>query len=322
MLEQLGNALQNFTTRELVVSILDVLLVYYVIYRILLLIKGTKAVQMLVGILLVVVLYFASEREFLGFDTLNWLLDKFIASFVVILVIIFQDDIRRGLSQVGRTGRFTGLTQYEQTQFLEEVVKSASLLSDRSMGALICMERDAALDDWSAEAIRIDSAVTKELLVALFVPDNANPTHDGAVIVQKGRISAAGAFLPLTTNPRVDKTLGTRHRAALGLSESTDAVVVVVSEETGVVSVAFRGELTRRLDGDELRDLLQKLFSENLPEENLIRRGGRGFLQRLRSARHPRVAKKSGDDMPAAPTVAPPSAPTSAPTPTSAPPEG
>lgn len=304
MLDQLARAFRDFDTQDIVVSALDVLLVYYVIYRILLLIKGTKAVQMLVGILLVVVLYFASEREFLGFDTLNWMLQKFIASFVVILVIIFQDDIRRGLSQVGRTGRFTGLTQIEQTHFLEEIVKAAGMLSERGLGALVAIEREARLDDYTVESIPIDAAVSKELLVALFVPDRANPTHDGAVVVQKGRISSAGCFLPLTTNPRVDKTLGTRHRAALGLSEMADAVIIVVSEETGIVSVAFRGELTRRLDSAELRDLLQKLFSEHVPTTGEPTPSTRGLLSRLRTSRAAR--RSSGaEQRPEAPPTPP-----------------
>jgi len=295
MLEQLARAFQDFDTRDIVISAIDVLLVYYVIYRILLLIKGTKAVQMLVGILLVVVLYFASERQFLGFDTLNWLLDKFIASFVVILVIIFQDDIRRGLSQVGRSSRFTGLSQIEHTHFLEEVVKATVLLKERRIGALIAIEREASLDDYASEGIPIDAAVTKELLVSLFVPDMANPTHDGAVIVQKGRVTSSGCFLPLTSNPRVDKTLGTRHRAALGLSESTDAVILIVSEETGIVSVAFKGDLTRRLDTDELRDLLQKLFSERSVGENPIAEKARGFLPKFtRSSRREQRDSSSG----------------------------
>lgn len=285
MLDHLTRAFRGFDTTDLLISVVDVLLVYYLIYRILLLIKGTKAVQMLVGILLVVVLYFASERDFLGFDTLNWMLEKFIASFVVILVIIFQDDIRRGLSQVGRTGRFTGLSPLEQSHFLEEVVKAAGMLSERGLGALIAIERAARLDDYTVEGIPIDAAVSKELLVALFVPDRANPTHDGAVVVQKGRISSAGCFLPLTTNPRVDKTLGTRHRAALGLSELADAVVIVVSEETGIVSVAFRGELTRRLDSAELRVLLQRRFSDPSANgsDNVDTVSRSGVFGRLRS---------------------------------------
>ncbi|OIP38726.1 MAG: TIGR00159 family protein [Deltaproteobacteria bacterium CG2_30_63_29] len=286
MLDQFVNIFSQASTKGILIGVVDILLVYYVLYRILLLIKGTKAVQILVGLLLVVVLYFASEQEYFDLQTLNWLLDKFIASFVVILVIIFQEDIRRGLSQVGLSSRFTGLSRIAEAHFLEEIVKAAAILSERRLGALIVIKREASLDDY--EGIRIDAEVSKELLVSLFIPFKQSPTHDGAVVVANGRIAAAGCFLPLTTNARIDRSLGTRHRAALGMSETTDAVILVVSEETGIISVAFKEELTRRLSTDELRDLLQKLFSEKEMQRQAMKQPG--FL--LRRLRVPRKRKK------------------------------
>lgn len=265
MLEQLWRTLESYTTTDFIVGAVDVFLVAFVIYRVLLLIRGTKAVQMLVGVMLIMIFYLLSKDEYLGLKTLNWLLDKFIASFILILVIVFQDEIRRGLSQVGSTGgaAFTGLSQLEQTHFLEEIIKASFTLAEKRTGALIVIEREASLDEYMAEGIPLDAAVSHQLLNAIFVPERSNPTHDGAAVITKGRIAAAGCFLPLTTSPRVEKMLGTRHRAALGLTELTDAVVIVVSEETGIVSLAFQGELVRRLETSDLRELLQKLFSED-----------------------------------------------------------
>ncbi len=290
MFESLEHIYAGYSITDILIDVVDVILVFYLIYRVLLLIKGTRAFQMLVGLLLVVVVYVVSQQDYFGLSTINWLLDKFIASFVVILVIIFQDDFRRGLRQVGRSSPLTGLSHVEQTHFLEEIVKAATLLGEQSIGALIVLEREASLDEYIGDGVRIDGAVTKELLISLFLPDRANLTHDGAVVIQKGRIAAAGCFLPLTTNPQVDRSLGTRHRAALGLSEHTDSIIIAVSEETGIVSVVFREELTRKLSTTELRDLLQKLFNEQLVQRQLFLRP-RGLLQRLRM---PRSSKTKG----------------------------
>ncbi len=288
MLTFFSNAFQGFSTLDVVAAVIDVVVVYYLIYRVLLLIKGTRAVQVLAGLVLVMVLYFVSQQDYLGFATLNWLLEKFIASFVVILVILFQDDIRRGLSEMGKTSHLAGLSQLEQTHFLEEIVKACASLGERRIGALIAIEREASLSAYAAESLRIDAAVTRELLVSLFIPFRANPTHDGAVIIRGGRIAAAGCFLPLTASTKLDKSLGTRHRAAIGLSEVTDAVVIVVSEETGIISVAFRDELTRRLSTEELRDLLQKLFNKEALDDPGL--GSGSILKRLRLPRRGRRA--------------------------------
>ena len=265
MIDQLFSIFAGFTAGDVVRSVIDILIVAYLFYQILMLIRGTKAMQILFGLLLFVVLYLISKPEILDLGTLNWLLEKFIGAFIVIIVIIFQEDIRRGLSEFGKTGSLSTSKTEDRLGVtpIEEIVKAASLLSDRRIGALIAIEMDAVLDRYMVEGIKIDATITKELLVSLFIPYKANPTHDGAVIIRNQRINSAGCFLPLSANDRIDKALGTRHRAAIGLSESTDAVIVVVSEETGIISVAHTENLTRKLTPEALRDYLHKMFVQN-----------------------------------------------------------
>ncbi len=261
MFSGLQEALSIFSTFDLILSIADFVLVYLLIYQVLLVIRGTRAVPVLVGLLLVIVGYFVSKDEYLGLSTLHWLLDKFIASFILVIVVLFQQDIRRGLSHFAKSRFFRGgLSASQGAQLVEELVRSASLLSRNRIGALIAIERDGDLGQYAEEAIKLDAVVTNEVLYAIFNPANANPLHDGATILRGDRIVASGCFLPLTTNPRVDKTLGTRHRAAIGLTEETDTVVLVVSEETGIVSVALSGRLSRNLDANALRELLHAVL--------------------------------------------------------------
>ncbi len=261
ILESVLNILQIASWRELPLILLDVAIAYYIIYRILLLIKGTRAAQMLLGLLLVILFFFLSAQNFLDLRITNWFLDKFIANFIIIIVIIFQDDIRRALAQAGsRTSIFSRQRSIQESYVLEEIIKASSMLSKRQLGGLIAIEREASLNTFIEEGITLDSAISKDLLFSVFLPEHQNPLHDGAVIVQQGRISAAGCVLPLTQNSRVPKSLGTRHRAAVGLSEDYDAAVVVVSEETGQMSVAYKGELYRSLEVTELRELLQNIY--------------------------------------------------------------
>ena len=247
--------------KELIIDLIDFAIVYYVIYRTLLLIKGTRAVQILIGLVVVVGVFLLSKNDFMTLTTTHWLIDKFIVNFIVIVVILFQADVRRALAQFGRTSWFQATRSIEEAPVLEEVIKASVMLSQRRIGGLIAIERNATLNDITEEGIRIDAAVSKDLLFSLFLPEHQNPLHDGAVVIQKGRITAAGCFLPLTNSLKVEKTLGTRHRAAIGLSEDTDAAIIVVSEETGTVSVAYKEALYRELDANSMRDLLQRIFS-------------------------------------------------------------
>ncbi len=247
---------------DLALVLLDITIVYYIIYRVLMLLKGTRAVPMLIGLLAIIITFFASKPEFFNLPTLNWLLDTFLGSFFLIIIVIFQEDIRRVLSQMGQTSLFSGLsTHMAGAQIIEEIVKASIQLSEHKTGALIVMRREAELSKHINSGTILDAQLSKELLVSLFAAEKNNALHDGAVIVQGDRILSAGCVLPLTNKTNIDKRLGTRHRAAIGLSEATDAVIVVVSEETGTISVAFKEELIRGLDSTKLRELLQRLFS-------------------------------------------------------------
>jgi uncharacterized protein (TIGR00159 family) len=265
---------------DAILLLFDAAIVYFVIYRILLIIKGTRAVQMLFGLVVIVMFFVISQEQYLNLATTHWFIERFIANFIIIVVIIFQNDIRRALAQFGRTSFLSGTSTFEDTLVLEEIIKVSVMLSTRKIGALMAVEREADLTHFTEEGIKIDSVVSKDLLFSLFVPEHQNPLHDGAVVVQKGRVTAAGCFLPLTNNPRVEKTLGTRHRAGIGLSEDTDAAVVMVSEETGIISVAHHGELYRDLDANEMRDLLQGIFSATQ-----VNQRGSGLIDRFRHRR-------------------------------------
>ncbi len=246
---------------DVVSAVIDIVIVFLVAYRSMLLMRGTRAIQMLVGIVIVLALFFISEESVLNLTTVNWILEKFVSSFILIVIILFQPDIRRALSEMGKNplflsqqGRQRGPSMYD------EVIRAAVRLSAKHIGALIVLEREADLSPFTEEAIPIDARVTADALFAAFIPTHENPLHDGAVIISKGRISHAGCFLPLTENPKVEKSLGTRHRAAIGITEGTDAVVVVVSEESGIISMAVNSELRRGLDANMLREELLRLF--------------------------------------------------------------
>ncbi len=267
MFEQFFSNFYDYSFVDILRSILDIVIVWYLLYQILMLIRGTKAMQILIGLLIFAFFYFISQPEILDLATLNWTIDKFISSFVIIIVIIFQEDIRRGLSQFGKSGSLATSANQDQARLgatpIEELVKAATILSDRRIGALVAIEMDAALDQYMVQGVKVDAKITKELLVSLFIPYKANPTHDGAVIIKNGRIESCACFLPLSANDKIDKALGTRHRAAIGLSEATDAVILVVSEETGAISIAHNEKLLRRLSPESLRDELHKFFVTN-----------------------------------------------------------
>jgi uncharacterized protein (TIGR00159 family) len=260
MLEEIKDYLSDMNLKEVGMMIIDIIIVYYLIYRTLLLIKGTRAIQTLIGILLVILLFFASQEEFLNLPTLNWLLDKFVSSFILIIIILFQNDIRRALAVVGRNPIFFSGQGQTRARLYEDIIKAVAKLSSKRLGALIVIEREADLRHFAEEGIQIQAEVTKELLFSIFNPTYENPLHDGAVIIRKGKVSHAGCFLPLSENPKLDKALGTRHRAGIGITEMTDAVSIIVSEETGAVSIAVNGTIIRNLDSKTMRDELQKIM--------------------------------------------------------------
>ncbi len=234
----------------------DIALVYYIIYRLLLIIKGTRAFQMLVGMGLIVLVLIASQA--LEFNTLDWLIHSFWSQIVLAAVVLFQPEIRRALAQVGERRLFRSLSVVEESKFIEETVKAAVSMANKRIGALIVLERDTDLSTIVEMGTELDAKVTKEILVSIFLP--YSPIHDGAAIIRSGRIIAAGCFLPLTLSSNLSKSLGTRHRAAVGLTEESDAMVVVVSEETGEISVVTGGSIAHNADAPALRKTLSDIF--------------------------------------------------------------
>jgi uncharacterized protein (TIGR00159 family) len=235
---------------------LDVLAVALAVYWLLLLIRGTRAVQILIGLLLLLAVRVVSDWAQLATTAL--ILDTFLSSAVLIIIVLFQHDIRRALARVGG-GLFPGVSRREESQMLEEVVRAAQALAQKRVGALIVLERETGLDDLIEAGVSLDANVTKELLTSIFLP--YSPLHDGAVVVKGGRIAFAGCILPLTLRDDLPEGVGTRHRAAVGITEDSDAVVVVVSEETATISVVVRGEMTRDLDAPRLREALRDLLA-------------------------------------------------------------
>src|SRR5215470_7577507 len=248
--------------RELVFSFrwqdgVDIFLLAIGIYSLINLIRGTRAVPMLIGIGMVYALYFLSGQ--FEIYTINVILTHVLDWSLVLLLIVFQNDLRRLLTQVGTGPLFSPRDRMAQGQSLEELVKAAAHLAGRRVGALIVLQNEVGLNEYIDVGTRLDARVSRELITSIFLPES--PIHDGALIIQNGRITAAGCFLPLTVNPNVSKTLGTRHRAAIGLTEETDAMVIVVSEEEGKVSLVREGRITRDVDGATLRTTLQRLLA-------------------------------------------------------------
>jgi len=237
---------------------LDIAIVALGIYWLLLLIRGTRAVQILVGLIVLIAALVASNVfELL---TLRLILDNFLSSAVLIIIVLFQNDIRRALARVGR-GFFPSVSAEQESLVVEEVVRAAQQLSKKRLGGLMVLERETGLDDQMESGTVIDAEVTKELITSIFVP--SSPLHDGAVVIQRGRVASAGAILPLTLKTDLPEGVGTRHRAAVGITEETDAVVIVVSEETALISVVMGGEIVQDLDGPRLREALTEIMSSD-----------------------------------------------------------
>jgi len=234
---------------------LDVLILWIALYYLLRVMRGTRSIQVLQGLLFLFLLSFIARS--LDLHTINWALGYFWPVLLVSLVIIFHPEIRRLLAGLGRQSLFGTLLR-DQSEMVEAVVKATSALAKKHIGALIALEREASLQRFMDTGVQIESTVSADLLSTIFTPHS--PLHDGAVIIQGDRIGAAACLFPLTERELTDKTLGTRHRAAIGLTEEVDAIVIVVSEETGSVSLAVGGQLTRDLDPPQLSQMLNRLF--------------------------------------------------------------
>lgn len=247
-------------------DLIEVAVITILFYQFLLLIKGTRGWQMTMGITALVFFYYLTRL--LELRTVEWLLANFFTYFVFALIVIFQSELRRGLAELGRGRFFRRFSVSAGRKVYEEVVLAATTLSSQKIGGLIVVEREIGLKNYIESGIKLDAYLTYDILVTIFNP--ASPLHDGAVIIQDERAAAAGCFLPLTLDPYLSKELGTRHRAAIGITEETDAVAVVISEETGNISAVYRGEISRNLDGPRLLKLLQKIDRE--PDDNPLDR--------------------------------------------------
>ena len=255
-------------------DLLDIAIVSFLIYEMLLLIRGTRAAQMAVGAGFLIGLFFLSR--WLQLETVNWLIRNLAGYVVFAVIVLFQADIRRALTHFGRAPffRYFARTSDAEEDIVEELVVAATTLAARRIGAIVVLEREIGLRNYIEGGIPLDATVTYDLLASIFQP--GSPLHDGAVIIQNDRIAAAACFLPLSVNPRLSKDLGTRHRAALGLTEENDAVAIVVSEETGSISLVVNGDIERGVSGDRLRASLRALRGQR--RSSAERREARGAL--------------------------------------------
>jgi len=248
-------------------DVVDILLIAFVIYRLFILIRGTRAVQMLVGLTFLFALYFFSIWA--NLQSVSWVLENFWRISVIGIIILFQPEIRKALATVGQNPFFRSYSNIEQAKLIDRLVRSVSALAEKRTGALIALERNVNLQNYVEIGTKLDAVISKELVMTIFFMNS--PLHDGAVIIQDGRISGAGAFLPLTLKSTLDQTIGTRHRAAIGLTEETDAVVIIVSEENGFISISMGGDLEMDIDSVRLKSILKDVFE---PEEHNGRRKG------------------------------------------------
>lgn len=256
MIEHVLNNWMGLLAQLRVLDFVDLVLVWLVVYRVLLLIKKSGAVQILSGLGILAIAYMTSI--WLELITFNYILEKFFANLFVIVVILFQGEIRRALAQIGSNPFLSGRRSVEETYMIEELAKGMVACAQRGFGALIVLEREISLDYFIEEGRSLNSEVSSELIQSIFHP--ASPLHDGAVLIRSGRVVSAGCFLPLSKNSALDRNLGTRHRAAIGLTEETDAYVFVISEENRSVGMAHSGMLQMDVDHHLIRQTLYELF--------------------------------------------------------------
>ncbi|MDP4092946.1 MAG: diadenylate cyclase CdaA [Bacillota bacterium] len=267
LINNIGNYLDIKSPLDIIKTIVDIGIVSYIIYKGILLVRETRALQLIKGFAIILVAYYLSDL--LQLRTIEYIFKNTFQILSLALVVIFQPELRRGLEQIGRS-RLKGFFGFDEsntaiqvTAYIEEIIRAATEMSKTRTGALIVVERDTKIGEIINTGIQLDSNVTTELLINIFTPNT--PLHDGAVVIRNNKIKAAACFLPLTDNQNLSKELGTRHRAALGITEVSDAIVVVVSEETGSISFALNGGLTRNLTPD----ILRKALNKNLLEKNV-----------------------------------------------------
>ena len=253
----------NLFSWQNLVSLLDVLVVWYVIYMLMMLLRGTKAVQLFRGIVVIIFIKLASW--YIGLGTVSWIMDQVINWGIIAIIVIFQPEIRRGLEHLGRGSLFANYNRKEneaEIKLVDALDQAIQYMSKRRIGALITVQMNTGLDDYIETGIPLDADVSGALLINIFIPNT--PLHDGAVIIKDNRIAVAAAYLPLSESNLIPKELGTRHRAAVGISEVTDALTIVVSEETGGVTITKNNELIRDLTQQDYRKLL---YNELVPTQ-------------------------------------------------------
>jgi uncharacterized protein (TIGR00159 family) len=238
---------------------IDIGIITFLIYRGLQILRGSRAMQMIIGLAVVLVAYVISRA--LGLFTLNWILDNFLGSIILVTIVIFQSDIRRALTQVGTAPLFGAerIAQRRDDDIINEVAPAVVALAAKRVGALMVLEREVGLNEYMEIGTRLDARVSRELIESVFLPHS--PIHDGALVIQKGRVTAVRCLLPLSANPHLRKSWGTRHRAAIGVTEETDAVAIVVSEQEGTVALVVGGNVTENVDESRLRSALRQLVA-------------------------------------------------------------
>ena len=242
-----------------ITDIIDILVMTYIIYKLIVSVKETRAAQLLKG--LVVILVFSRIAQALNLYTVNWLISNIFTVGMFIIIVVFQPELRKAFEKIGRSNSFFNFAKIRNRDFevkTDEIANAVSSMARQKIGALIVLENESSLKEISETGTYLNSEISSELLINIFFPNS--PLHDGAVIIKEEKIVAAGAILPLSDNFNISKELGTRHRAALGMSEKSDAFIIVVSEETGVITTVYRGELSRNIDIETLKQSLNNLF--------------------------------------------------------------
>ncbi len=251
------------------IDVVDILIVAFLLYQIFVWLKGTAGMQLLKGLFILFIVYFTSQQ--LGLRTLNWLMDRFMTIILIIIIIVFQPELRRALERLGRGKLFSrvGLSfGTKGSTIVRQVIDAVELCSQDKIGALIVIERGTGLNDHLESGVKIDSQVSEELLISILT--KGTPLHDGAIVIQGDRIAAAGCLLPLSDSKLLERKLGTRHRAAIGMSEHSDALVIIVSEETGTISVADNGKISRYLTKENLEELLFDVYKTDRKKKSFL----------------------------------------------------
>ena len=263
---------ENLSTWDIIVNLLDIFVVWFLIYRLFELVRGTKAVQLLKGVAIFIGIRIVAEL--IGLHTLSWLMNQVITYGVIAAIIIFQPEVRRGLEHLGRSAFFktSKKEELDDERMILAFDKAIKYMSKRKIGALVTIQRSTGLDEYIETGIDLDADITGELLINIFIPNT--PLHDGAVIVKDGKIAVASAYLPLSDSMLIPKEFGTRHRAAVGISEVSDALTFIVSEETGGVSITLSNDFLHDLTQEEYLAVMRR---ELLPDEKIV--GRKSLLQ-------------------------------------------